>query len=191
MREKCSKVEQYRIELAQREHVAELPAIERAAAALFPETMLPENIRDSALPLEQLAEAQARQHLWVALTSNGQPVGFAMALIIKEAALLVEVDVHPHHQRRGLGRALVQAVIECAQRARLARVVLTTFRDLPWNAPFYESMGFCRLTPVEVTDDLAHWLDQEQRSGLQGRVAMQLVFPLPNDHPASRTGIET
>lgn len=79
-----------------------------------------------------------------------------MALIIEEAALLVEVGVHPHHQRHGLGRALVQAVIEWAQRAKLARVVLTTFSDLPRNTPFYESMGFCRLTPVEVTGDLVH-----------------------------------
>lgn len=54
-------MEQYCIELAHREQVAELPAIERAAAALFPEDMLPKHTRDSALPLDQLAEAQARQ----------------------------------------------------------------------------------------------------------------------------------
>jgi hypothetical protein len=42
-------------------------------------------------------------------------------------------------------------------------VTLTTFRDLPWNAPFYQRMGF-----IVLTDDS---LDPHLREALQAEIA--------------------
>jgi N-acetylglutamate synthase-like GNAT family acetyltransferase len=40
---------------------------------------------------------------------------------------------------------LVTAAIEKARQLQLQAVTLTTFRDLRWNAPFYQRMGFIEL----------------------------------------------
>jgi GNAT superfamily N-acetyltransferase len=42
----------------------------------------------------------------------------------------------------GIGRRLVAAVCEWASRRGWSRVTLTTFRDVPWNMPFYTRHGF-------------------------------------------------
>jgi GNAT superfamily N-acetyltransferase len=164
----------YAIEPAQPEHVPQLATIERAAARLFPPAVIPAQLGDEVVPVEVLAQAQEQGWLWVALDPGGSPVGFALARPTGEAVFLVEVDVHPEHGRKGLGRALVGAVVAQAQAEGYAAVTLTTFAHLPWNAPFYESVGFRRLQASEHSADLAGELAEEKRKGLTERVAMRL-----------------
>jgi GNAT superfamily N-acetyltransferase len=172
-------IEGYRIELARRDQIVHLQAIELAAAKLFSPAVLPAKMRDQALPQETLIDAQTSGRLWVAVDANGQPVGFAMASLCGKVALLDEVDVHPHHQRRGLGRALVQTVIAWASAKALSGIALTTFLELPWNAPFYQRLGFRVLARDATPEWLARQLEHEETLGLRGRVAMQFSFPSP------------
>ena len=44
--------------------------------------------------------------------------------------------------RLGIGRALLEKAIADARRRRLVALTLTTFRDVIWNAPFYQKLGF-------------------------------------------------
>lgn len=164
----------YTVVQAQPEHVAFLPEIERAAAGLFPPEVLPPHLREHTVPTEVLEAARAMGHLWVALDPEGRPVGFALAQVSGVTVRLAEMDVHPDHGRRGVGRALVDAVVGWARAAGLASVSLTTFADLPWNRPFYERLGFRRLRGQEVPAELALALQEEAESGLHGRIAMQL-----------------
>ena len=164
---------EYRIEPAKKEHLNALPPIERAAAEIFPDNMIPEEVKDYVLSLAELAVAQTEQRLWVALDPNSHPVGFAMASISEETAMLAEIDVHPDHQQKGLGRALVQTVMRWARDEGFPHISLTTFSNVPWNAPFYAQMGFRRLTRTELTDDLASILKNEEQHGLKERVAMR------------------
>lgn len=166
----------YRIEPAQAAHLPTLQAIERAAAELFPAWVLPQALRESVLPMEMLTAAQSEGRLWVALTPDGAPVGFAIARPWGEVAFLSELDVHPDHQRRGLGRALVERVTAWASAGGFPALTLTTFANLPWNAPFYEQLGFQRLTRNELSADLARLLREEARRGLRERVAMRLTL---------------
>ncbi len=53
-------------------------------------------------------------------------------------------------------------------------MTLTTFASLPWNAPFYERLGFRRLAGAERGGRLAALLRAEERRGLRDRVAMRL-----------------
>ena len=55
---------------------------------------------------------------------------------------LEEIDVHPPHERRGQGPALVRAVCEWAADSGYAMLPLTTFRAVLWNYPFYTRLGF-------------------------------------------------
>ena len=122
-------------------------------------------------------QAARERRLWTAVTrASGLPVGFALVTIVDGSAHLHEMDVHPDHGRRGLGTALVGAVVEWARGKRFSCVTLTTFRHLPWNGPFYRRLGFEALSPAELTPGLARLLDQEVRDGLDGskRVAMRL-----------------
>ena len=151
-----------------------LPGIERAAAQLFPPGVLPLHLREQVIPTELLTQAQTEGRLWVALAPDERPVRFAIAQIAGEAAFLTEVDVHPNHGRKGLGRALIGAVIAWARAQGFTAVTLTTFAHLLWNAPFYEQLGFRRLSGPEFTPHLARVLHDEAQEGLRDRVAMRL-----------------
>jgi GNAT superfamily N-acetyltransferase len=150
--------------------VALLPAIERAAAALFP----PDRVGD---PTETLPEAALRRYLadgllWVAEDADGV-LGFVAADRRDDALHVVEVDVDPRHGRRGIGTALLRRVCSVAAEQGLDAVTLTTFADLPWNGPFYARLGFRELGPGERGEALERLLDEERRAGLTRRIAMR------------------
>lgn len=166
----------YFIEPAKPEHLSALPAIERAAAEIFPVGMIPDKVKDFVLSLEEFEKALAKKHLWVAITADNQPVGFAMIRVNAggKSAILAELDVDPAHQQKGLGKALVQKVIMWARENGFQQLFLTTFSNVPWNAPFYEKVGFRSLSRNELTPTLVTFLDKEDKMGLKNRVAMQL-----------------
>jgi GNAT superfamily N-acetyltransferase len=167
---------QISIELAGREHLSAIPAIELAAAAMFPETDLPAEIRYLVTDDELLHEAQNEARLWVALTDDRTPVGFAMADIVDGGAHLDEMGVMPDFGRQGIGTRLVHTLIEWARSCDYPALTLVTFRHLPWNAPFYERMGFVSMAPSEIGGELAGLLQEEGMAGIdvQQRVCMQL-----------------
>jgi GNAT superfamily N-acetyltransferase len=155
----------YRIAAARPRDLPLLPAIELAAATLLaghaPASVLAETTTRAALE-----EAQQRGHLWVAL-ADGVPVGFAHIEVLEPGiAHLEEVDVHPEHGRRGLGRRLILAVCQWAATNGYSWVTLTTFRDVPWNMPFYARLGFEEMPPNELTPALLSVVDDETRRGL-------------------------
>jgi GNAT superfamily N-acetyltransferase len=164
----------YIITLARPQDLAALPAIELAAARLLvghaPESVLNETTSDAVLHT-----AQRKGHLWVALTDD-VPVGFAHVEVIEPAAAhLEEIDVHPRHGRRGLGTQLVRAVCAWALAAGHESVTLTTFRDVPWNMPFYARLGFEVMLPEALSPALRLVVRDETRRGLDParRVAMR------------------
>ena len=170
----------YTITLARPEDLALLPAIELAAARLLvghaPESILLETTSESAFE-----EAQRRGHLWVA-RADDRPVGFAHVEILEPGvAHLEEVDVHPAHGRRGLGRRLVLTICEWAGHAGYTSITLTTFRDLPWNMPFYARLGFEPVGPSDLTPALTAIVADEAARGMDPahRVVMRCTVPRP------------
>jgi GNAT superfamily N-acetyltransferase len=65
-----------------------------------------------------------------------------------------QVSVDPGCARRGLGRALLDYAAERAAAAGIPAMKLTTFADVPWNAPYYLRCGFRVLGDAEVTAGL-------------------------------------
>jgi GNAT superfamily N-acetyltransferase len=80
--------------------------------------------------------------LWVAAASGGTPVGFALIMEIEGYAHLDELDVLPVHGRQGIGSTLLTIVRAWAKDTGHPAVTLRTFREVPWNAPFYQRRGF-------------------------------------------------
>ena len=166
----------YSIMPAQACHLHLLAAVEQAAASLFPPGSIPDAIRGDSLPLSMLEQAVLDKALWVAVPDDdpGTPVGFALLGRAGPFPLLAQVDVHPNHGRRGIGRRLVNTVIDAMRCASDSYLFLTTFSDVPWNAPFYASMGFRVVDEAHTPEPLAVILTEERSRGLQNRIAMSL-----------------
>jgi len=132
----------YTIRLAQVEELPALREIERAAGKLFAEISLGNVANASPLPLDFLQAQQSAGLVWVLTDADDQPVGFAAASELDGELYLEEIDVHPAHGRRGLGRWLIETLCAWAEEQGYPAFTLSTFRDVPWNAPFYSRLGF-------------------------------------------------
>ncbi|CAM6280710.1 putative N-acetyltransferase YhbS [Enterobacter cloacae] len=128
--------------------VTALPAIERAAGERFrdyPE--LAWLAEGDVISAEQHLDYAERGLSWLAL-ANDQPVGFILAELHASSLFIVELSVHLDWQGKGIGRRLIACVADQARKRGLASLTLTTFRDVPWNAPFYARLGFEMITTL-------------------------------------------
>ena len=171
----------YSIRAATPNEVPLLPAIERAAAAQFPVEVLPVHLREFAVPEADLAAAQRAGQLWVACAHNGAVVGFAIAQVFGDVAYLEELDVHPDHGRRGIGRRLVENVIAWARAQGFRAVLLDTFRNVPWNMPFYTRVGFNEIKGDAIPEQVREIMEDTFAAGLDpaNRVAMAYWIESP------------
>jgi GNAT superfamily N-acetyltransferase len=165
----------YRIRRGRAADVPLLPGIEREAARMFDAFGLSDVFAAVLTSEEDLDCACQEGRLWVATQADDVPVGFAVASRVGDHGHLDELDVHPDHGRRGLGGALVGAVLRWAREQNLPAVTLTTLRHVPWNAPFYERLGFRALADHERGPVLDEILREEVERGLPAvdRVAMR------------------
>ncbi len=187
----------YSIRLADLGDVAALPGIERAAARLFVDVGYPNLADRQVTGLSVLIAAQREERLWVALAGAAErpsarrpwasgddpeesPVGFAFTSLVDGQPHLQEMDVHPEHGQRGLGRSLVNRVLDQAREQGYSRVTLTTFRAIPWNAPFYRKLGFRELAAGRMGPDLEALVEEESNQGLPTEDRVVLIHDL--DH---------
>ena len=141
--------------------VASMQAVDVAARRRFREIDDPHISRaadDQPYWTEGLTRAATEQRAWVAIDDLGAVIGFAVAWVIDGEGHLDELAVTPAHGRRGIGRALVDEVLEWTAARGLPSCTLITFREVPWNAPFYEKLGFEAVTAL--TPALQAALDQ-------------------------------
>ncbi len=143
-----------------------LPDIERAANTLFAGAGWPADVLAEVMSTDTLRDYLRAGRLWVAADAHDQPVGFAVVSLVDGHAHLDEIDVHPDHGRRGLGRALVEQVCAWAADSGLPSVSLTTERDIPWNAPFYARLGFAVLPDSDLSAGLRAIVADETARGL-------------------------
>jgi len=164
----------YKIRLATPRDLTLLPIIERRAAENFEGFGLAGLFARVLTPYSALELAQKEELLWLAVNQSDTPVGFALACEVGGNAHLDELDVDPRHGRQGLGRGLVETVCDWASQAGYPAITLTTLSHIPWNAPFYEKLGFRILKPEELTTPLKELLRSEVAYGLpeENRVAM-------------------
>jgi GNAT superfamily N-acetyltransferase len=165
----------YRIRKGRPAEFRSLQEIELEAGKLFAEVGLGAVTEGDATSIDDFTACEKTGLLWVAADENDAPVGFAFVEIVGGQAHLDELAVHPNHGRRGIGAALVQTTIDWAGANDYTAVTLTTFRDVPWNMPFYERMGFRPLSDSELTNELREVVDAETRRGLppEKRVVMR------------------
>jgi len=155
----------------------DLPAlqqIEIAAGEPFRDIGMDAIADDPPPTLDELNDFLAAEHIWVQTDANDVPVAYALVEIVDGGAHIEQVSVHPDHARQGLGAQLIDAVTEWAADHHHDLVTLTTFVDVPWNAPYYERLGFVRLAENRLSPGLIRIRTDEQSSGLDAwpRVTM-------------------
>ncbi|MFI0450086.1 GNAT family N-acetyltransferase [Actinomadura sp. 6N118] len=89
------------------------------------------------------------------LVVGDPPIGFAAVIEVDGHRHLEQIALHADHTGRGLGRPLMERVIGDADGGELT---LITFRDVPWNGPWYAQFGFVEMPESEWGPELrAHW----------------------------------
>ncbi|MDR3399905.1 MAG: GNAT family N-acetyltransferase [Pandoraea sp.] len=170
-----------RIRVATPDDAPALPRVDRSAGELF--RLLPELawLADGAgMPVARHRELIMKGVAWVAVDQDDKPVAFLEAEVFGDELHVWEVSVHRDWQSRGLGRALMAAASGHAAHTGLAALTLTTFRDVPWNGPFYTRLGFVPIAAPDLSERLRKVLAHEVAAGLPEarRCAMrQRVMP--------------
>ncbi|MEO1137675.1 MAG: GNAT family N-acetyltransferase [Pseudomonadota bacterium] len=143
--------------------VSDIPAmqaLERDAAELFRSVAYDFCADGSVLDREAHEFALRSGAVFLAEIDN-QPAGFIVLLRMDGFAHIREVSVSRKFQKRGLGRALIAKGEDWARSQNFSAITLTTFRDIPWNAPFYRSIGFCDHRPGADEPELSAILKDE------------------------------
>jgi predicted DCC family thiol-disulfide oxidoreductase YuxK/GNAT superfamily N-acetyltransferase len=175
-----------RIRPAEAAELPELQRVEREAGARFRGLGLIDHLLEHSLSLPELSSHHRAGRVWVAADERNRPVGFAVARVVGGGAHLEELDVLPEAGRRGIGTRLVATVCEWASAQGFTTITLSTFRDVPWNAPFYERLGFRRLKLAELSPALREVRAREEHLGiaLEQRVMMRReLSPAPGAPP--------
>ena len=81
---------------------------------------------------------------------DGVCVGFVMFAMLKARIYVEALDVVPEQAGRRIGAALLDRVDERARETGAAHLVLSTFRHVPWNAPYDRRLGFSELADEEL-----------------------------------------
>ncbi|MFG2427679.1 GNAT family N-acetyltransferase [Streptomyces sp. NPDC048590] len=149
--------------------IDELPLlqdIERAAGECFREIGMPEVADDEPPSVGQLAGHLRRGLVRAAVDRADVPVAYLIAGQVDGALHVEQVSVHPGHARNGIGRALLDRATVHAEAEGLAALTLTTFGDVPWNAPYYRRIGFRTLDESEIGPGLGEIRRLESAHGL-------------------------
>lgn len=142
-----------------------LAEIDRRAETLFRVSGI--DLPPGSFPADSLHEARA-------VLVTGAPIaGYVRIDEVDGLAHLLGPAVIPGEMRRGIGSELVEAACRWALAHGFAAVTVSTYADVPWNAPFFRRRGFTQVT--ELTPELAERRDWERAVGLD-RVGPRVVL---------------
>jgi len=156
------------------DELEQLHEIERAAGSLFAEVGLADVAAQEPESIEGLTEYASDGRAWVVVEQD-VPVAYAVVDLVDGLAHLEQLSVRPDRGRHGLGAALLEHVCSWAAQQRIDAVTLTTFADVPWNAPFYAKHGFRVIGDAEIGPELRNLRAHEAALGLDpaSRVCMR------------------
>lgn len=130
------------IRAARRHEIPLLPQIENAADERYRRVGLDLVIDMPPATIGSLEQGRRHGRLWVATSPLNRPVGFALMKLLGGTAWLDQLSVLDRWQGRGFGAALIDRAAAAARALGFDALHLSTYRGVPWNAPFYARRGF-------------------------------------------------
>ncbi|MFD1141438.1 GNAT family N-acetyltransferase [Larkinella insperata] len=124
---------------------------------------------------QQLIDMYRPRSLAYQLTLADQIVGICLLQVNGPAGEIMNIAVEPAHQGQGLGKSLLQHVIEDARQQGLVRLVIKTGNSGIGQIALYQRQGF-ELTDVHYNYFLQHYPDPIWENGIQCK--HQLIFEL-------------
>jgi GNAT superfamily N-acetyltransferase len=103
--------------------------IEVRAGELFRSIGMDAVADDAPFPIDELAAADVR-----VAVEDGAVVGYVYVITVDGIRHVEQVTIDPAVAGRGVGAALLDSLG--------GPLTLTTYRDVPWNGPYYERLGF-------------------------------------------------
>lgn len=96
---------------------------------------------------EQTMEAFARQLSWdsdlvLVAVENSEIVGMIIGTIDNNKGYYYRIAVSPSHQRKGIGKALIQALRQRFEQRHVTKILITADEHNEPVLPLYESMGY-------------------------------------------------
>jgi hypothetical protein len=127
--------------------LAALPAIELSGDVMFAELGI-------VFPPGPAAVETAIAHGASILVAGDPPAAFAAMIALDGHPHLAQISVRADQTRNGIGSLLLASVIH----GYGPGLTLLTFRDVPWNGPWYLRYGFTELPSSEWGPELRrHW----------------------------------
>ena len=120
---------------ARAEDLSKMRGIEAAAGELFRHVGMAAVADDPPPALDALAVYQQDGRAWVATDAADDPIAYLLLDVVGRFAHIEQVTVHPRYARRGVGRLLIEEAARWAGARGLSGLTLTTFEEVPWNAP--------------------------------------------------------
>jgi GNAT superfamily N-acetyltransferase len=133
---------------------------------MFRDIGMPEIADDDPPTLDELTRYLDTGTAWVATTDTDHVTAYLFAEPLDGNLHLEQLSVHQDHARQRIGRELITHAAGRAAAEAMPALTLTTFRDVPWNAPYYERRGFRVLDEDEIGPGLRARRQQEADHGL-------------------------
>ncbi|EPE24397.1 Acyl-CoA N-acyltransferases (Nat) [Glarea lozoyensis ATCC 20868] len=143
-----------------------LERVEKSAAEAFRSVDLEFLLDEPTVEVSALTQMARSNHLWIAVNDWDQPIGFLGGENLQGNFHIAEISVAQDFQGRGIGGALMRTMFEQIQREGYKYITLTTFKDVPWNGPWYKKMGFKEISPRAMKKQYTEILKDEAARGM-------------------------
>lgn len=169
-----------------------LPAIERSAGEAFRQIPSLAWLADGddhpvATHLAHIRSGTS----WIALDSMDAPIGFLIGDRSDDRFFIVEFSVKIDRQRSGTGSSLLSFVIDQVRQENVTSIMMTTFRDVAWNAPFYRRFGFREIDWNELAQRFPEAQQRETAVGLPREMRCAMQLDINNDPNIERAPLAT
>jgi hypothetical protein len=155
------------VRAAETPDLAKLPAIELSGDALFAELGI-------TFPPGPATVETAIAHGASIVVAGEPPVAFAAVIDLDRHPHLEQISVRADQTRNGIGSLLLSEVIGSYGPG----LTLLTFRDVPWNGPWYARHGFTELPESAWGPTLREHWQAEIDAGLHD-LGSRLVMHFP------------
>ena len=130
-----------------------LAVLEVQAGQIFHSVGMPE-VAEAVPDREALSRSQRQGLIWVA-EEQDEIAGYIVATVLDGNAHIGQVSIAPAFARQGIGQQLISHVEDWGRSNRRPATTLTTFRDVPWNGPYYEALGYQELSGSEIGSEVS------------------------------------